>query len=112
MNDVKVVILGQDPYHGPDQAHGKNLNYIILGYSYSHGQYLFICTSDVNKVVINFAGFRVALTANCCGSKSGQLQSKEYRSQLNPPRTVMLRGANEESVLQYHGEVSRLNCMN
>lgn len=21
-NDVKVVILGQDPYHGPDQAHG------------------------------------------------------------------------------------------
>jgi len=22
LNDVKVVILGQDPYHGPDQAHG------------------------------------------------------------------------------------------
>ena len=21
-DDVKVVILGQDPYHGPDQAHG------------------------------------------------------------------------------------------
>ena len=21
-NDVKVVILGQDPYHGPNQAHG------------------------------------------------------------------------------------------
>lgn len=21
-NDVKVVIIGQDPYHGPDQAHG------------------------------------------------------------------------------------------
>ena len=20
--EVKVVILGQDPYHGPDQAHG------------------------------------------------------------------------------------------
>ena len=22
LNDVKVVILGQDPYHGPGQAHG------------------------------------------------------------------------------------------
>ncbi|MFV2091396.1 MAG: uracil-DNA glycosylase, partial [Pseudomonadales bacterium] len=22
LNDVKVVIIGQDPYHGPDQAHG------------------------------------------------------------------------------------------
>ena len=22
VNDVKVVILGQDPYHGPNQAHG------------------------------------------------------------------------------------------
>jgi uracil-DNA glycosylase len=22
LDDVKVVILGQDPYHGPDQAHG------------------------------------------------------------------------------------------
>ena len=22
LNDLKVVILGQDPYHGPDQAHG------------------------------------------------------------------------------------------
>jgi len=22
LNDVKVVILGQDPYHGPEQAHG------------------------------------------------------------------------------------------
>lgn len=21
-NDVKVVIIGQDPYHGPNQAHG------------------------------------------------------------------------------------------
>ena len=23
LRDVKVVILGQDPYHGPKQAHGK-----------------------------------------------------------------------------------------
>lgn len=22
LNEVKVVILGQDPYHGPNQAHG------------------------------------------------------------------------------------------
>lgn len=28
--DVKVVILGQDPYHGPDQAHG-------LAFSVKHG---------------------------------------------------------------------------
>lgn len=25
LRDVKVVILGQDPYHGPNQAHGKAL---------------------------------------------------------------------------------------
>ncbi|HSN58314.1 MAG TPA: uracil-DNA glycosylase [Clostridiaceae bacterium] len=25
-NDVKVVILGQDPYHGPDQAHGLSFS--------------------------------------------------------------------------------------
>ena len=24
--DVKVVILGQDPYHGPDQAHGLSFS--------------------------------------------------------------------------------------
>ena len=24
--DVKVVILGQDPYHGPNQAHGLNFS--------------------------------------------------------------------------------------
>jgi len=30
-NDVKVVILGQDPYHGPGQAHG-------LSFSVPHGQ--------------------------------------------------------------------------
>ena len=23
LSDVKVVILGQDPYHGPNQAHGE-----------------------------------------------------------------------------------------
>lgn len=30
LNDVKVVILGQDPYHGPGQAHG-------LSFSVPHG---------------------------------------------------------------------------
>lgn len=25
-NDVKVIILGQDPYHGPDQAHGLSFS--------------------------------------------------------------------------------------
>ena len=25
-NDVKVVILGQDPYHGPNQAHGHSFS--------------------------------------------------------------------------------------
>jgi uracil-DNA glycosylase len=25
-NDVKVVIVGQDPYHGPDQAHGMSFS--------------------------------------------------------------------------------------
>lgn len=24
LGKVKVVIIGQDPYHGPGQAHGKN----------------------------------------------------------------------------------------
>ena len=23
INEVKVVIIGQDPYHGPNQAHSK-----------------------------------------------------------------------------------------
>lgn len=31
LNNVKVVILGQDPYHGPDQAHG-------LSFSVPNGQ--------------------------------------------------------------------------
>ncbi|NLS52738.1 uracil-DNA glycosylase [Hafnia alvei] len=26
LNDVKVVILGQDPYHGPNQAHGLSFS--------------------------------------------------------------------------------------
>ena len=26
LDDVKVVILGQDPYHGPDQAHGLSFS--------------------------------------------------------------------------------------
>lgn len=26
LNEVKVVILGQDPYHGPDQAHGLSFS--------------------------------------------------------------------------------------
>lgn len=26
LNDIKVVILGQDPYHGPDQAHGLSFS--------------------------------------------------------------------------------------
>lgn len=26
LNDVNVVILGQDPYHGPDQAHGLSFS--------------------------------------------------------------------------------------
>ena len=25
-NEVKVVILGQDPYHGPGQAHGLSFS--------------------------------------------------------------------------------------
>lgn len=27
LRDVKVVILGQDPYHGPNQAHGTHVLY-------------------------------------------------------------------------------------
>ena len=26
LGDVKVVILGQDPYHGPNQAHGRGIH--------------------------------------------------------------------------------------
>jgi len=28
VDDIKVVILGQDPYHGPNQAHGQLINKI------------------------------------------------------------------------------------
>ena len=33
-NDVKVVILGQDPYHGPNQAHGLSFS-VNAGVTYS-----------------------------------------------------------------------------
>lgn len=26
LSDVKVVIIGQDPYHGPGQAHGMSFS--------------------------------------------------------------------------------------
>lgn len=25
IKEIKVVIIGQDPYHGPGQAHGRNI---------------------------------------------------------------------------------------
>lgn len=28
--NAKVVILGQDPYHGPDQAHGLSFRYNLV----------------------------------------------------------------------------------
>jgi len=30
LSEVKVVILGQDPYHGPNQAHGENRFLVYL----------------------------------------------------------------------------------
>lgn len=36
---VKVVIIGQDPYHGPNQAHGKMYAFVWC-----------VCVSDVNGV--------------------------------------------------------------
>ncbi|KAF0291596.1 Uracil-DNA glycosylase [Amphibalanus amphitrite] len=35
VNDVKVVILGQDPYHGPGQAHGEDPHH---GPGQAHGE--------------------------------------------------------------------------
>ena len=32
LNKVKVVILGQDPYHGPGQAHGLCISTVIKKY--------------------------------------------------------------------------------
>ena len=26
INEVKVVLIGQDPYHGPNQAHGLSFS--------------------------------------------------------------------------------------
>ena len=36
LEDIKVVIMGQDPYHGPHQAHGNT------SYHYSITQQIFI----------------------------------------------------------------------
>ncbi|KAF8442413.1 uracil-DNA glycosylase-like protein [Boletus edulis BED1] len=35
LGKVKVVILGQDPYHGPNQAHGKHIKRGFIGLCFS-----------------------------------------------------------------------------
>ena len=46
-HDVKVVILGQDPYHGPNQAHGLSFSvklvfHILLAYGICFKSYRMI----------------------------------------------------------------------
>ena len=49
-NDVRVVILGQDPYHGPDQAHG-------LCFSVLPGVKLPPSLANIYKELVDDVGF-------------------------------------------------------
>lgn len=51
-NDVNVVILGQDPYHGPNQAHG-------LSFSVKPGQSIPPSLSNIYKELNNDLGYYI-----------------------------------------------------
>lgn len=56
--DVKVVILGQDPYHGPGQAHG-------LSFSVPHGQRIPPSLKTVYKELVDdIEGFEIPKHGN------------------------------------------------
>jgi len=51
-HQVKVVILGQDPYHGPNQAHG-------MSFSVLHGSRVPPSLRNIYKELENTSGFNV-----------------------------------------------------
>jgi uracil-DNA glycosylase len=57
-DEVKVVILGQDPYHGPNQAHG-------LSFSVQHGVQVPPSLKNIYKeLATDIPGFKIPNTGN------------------------------------------------
>ena len=81
LSEVKVVILGQDPYHGPGQAHG-------LSFSVPHGVYPPPSLLNIFKELQNDVGIPQP--------RSGDLSSwtKQGVLLLNTSLTVRARKAN------------------
>lgn len=48
--DIKVVILGQDPYHGPGQAHGLSFLYVRVLKRRLHSS---ICIKSLRKIFLD-----------------------------------------------------------
>lgn len=85
-NDVKVVILGQDPYHGPNQAMG-------LSFSVPAGQKLPPSLRNIYK--------ELAADIGCAVPESGDLTpwAKQGVLLLNATLTVQEHAANSHSKL-------------
>lgn len=66
-NDVKVVIIGQDPYHEPGQAHG-------LSFSVEEGVKLPPSLQNIYKEINSDLGFPISKSGNLtCWAKQGVL---------------------------------------
>jgi uracil-DNA glycosylase len=65
---VKVVILGQDPYHGPNQAHG-------LAFSVKHGNRIPPSLRNIFKEIDRGAAQAGATTGPSSGLRSGSLEA-------------------------------------
>jgi uracil-DNA glycosylase len=74
LNEVKVVILGQDPYHGPNQAHGlcfsvrKNIlppprfrkkSFIILFFLFYQSQFCFSLVNMYKELKADIPNFTI-----------------------------------------------------
>lgn len=65
-NEVKVVILGQDPYHGPNEAHG-------LSFSVREGVMIPPSLRNIFKELYNDLGIKKNTTDLTCWAKQGVL---------------------------------------
>ncbi|KAF8134990.1 uracil-DNA glycosylase-like protein [Boletus edulis] len=57
LGKVKVVILGQDPYHGPNQAHGKHIKRGFIGLCFSVPKGI-ACTAIYAEIKAEYPEFK------------------------------------------------------